>query len=204
MRILIGSGNAKKKDEMERLLTPLGVTLVSPADLVAPPESPEETGATFEANAEEKALQYAEVTGLITIADDSGLCVDALEGRPGVYSARYAGENATDEANNLLLLEELRDVPEERRGAAYVSVVVVAAPGRVLLRARGSCRGHLLREGRGTGGFGYDPLFFIPGLGKTFAELTYEEKATISHRGEALSELMREFPEMLAQVDAAP
>ncbi|MAG54877.1 MAG: non-canonical purine NTP pyrophosphatase, RdgB/HAM1 family [Planctomycetes bacterium] len=197
MRILIGTGNAKKKAEIAALLAPLGFEVVSPSDLTPPPPEPDETGDSFEANADEKALAYAAATGLLTVADDSGLEVDALDGRPGVHSARYSGPDATDDRNNTKLLHELADVPDDARGGGYISVVTIARSGRVLLRTRGTCRGTLLREGRGTGGFGYDPLFYVPELGKTFAEITPEEKAAISHRGKALAELKRRLPDVL-------
>lgn len=199
MRILIGTGNEKKRIEIARILDDLDFDFdfVMPRDLDPVPPTPSETGATFEANAAEKALGYADATGMWTIADDSGLEVDALDGRPGVRSARYAGENATDAENNTKLLRELEGVPESERGGGYVSVVVLARPGEVLLTTRGTCRGRLLDAPRGEGGFGYDPLFFVPELDRTFAQISHEEKARISHRGEAMREFRRLLPDIL-------
>ena len=197
MRVLIGTGNLKKRNEITRILEDLDLEFVLPTDLDPAPPSPQETGDTFEENARHKALAYAATTGIWTIADDSGLVVDALDGRPGVHSARYAGEEATDEQNNDKLLAELRDVPEEERGGGYVSVIVLANPEHVLLQTRGTCRGRILRERHGDGGFGYDPLFLVQSLGRTFAELTHEEKARISHRGAALAEFRQGLPQVL-------
>lgn len=198
MRFLIGTGNEKKRVEIARILEDLdlGLEFVMPRELDPPPPTPDETGDTFEANAAEKALGYAAATGLWTIADDSGLVVDALDGRPGVYSARFSGEGATDESNNQKLLAEMNGVPEAERGCGYVSVVVLARPGEVLLSTRGECRGRLLDAYRGEGGFGYDPLFFVDALGKTFAEITHAEKSEISHRGAA----MRAFRDRLQDI----
>lgn len=203
MRVLIGTGNLKKRDEIARILGGLDIELVLPTDLDPVPPAPDEDGDTFEKNATDKALAYAAATGLWTIADDSGLVVDALGGRPGVRSARYAGEHATDEQNNDKLLLELSDVPDEERGGGYVSVIVLAAPGRVLLQSRGTCRGRILRERRGDGGFGYDPLFLVEELGRTFAEITPDEKARISHRGAALAALRQRLPEVLQEAQDA-
>jgi XTP/dITP diphosphohydrolase len=190
-RILIGTGNPKKREELLRLLGDLPWRLLVPSELDPPPLPPPEPGATFAENAREKALAYAAETGLWTIADDSGLEVDALGGLPGVLSARFAGPNATDADNNAKLLAELAGVPGPDRTGRYVAVVVVAAPGSVLLEARGTCEGRLLEEPVGSGGFGYDPLFLVPGCGRTFAELTEEDKCRISHRGAALWDLRR-------------
>lgn len=201
MRVLIGSGNLKKRNEIACILEDLDLEFVVPTDLDPVPPPPAEEGDTFEENAVDKALAYAAATGIWTIADDSGLVVDALDGRPGVHSARYAGDQATDEQNNDKLLAELRDVPEEERGGGYVSVIVLANPEHVLLQTRGTCRGRILRERRGDGGFGYDPLFLVESLNRTFAEITHEEKARISHRGAALAEFRRGLPEVL---QAAP
>ncbi len=201
--ILVGTGNRKKRDEMAALLADMDLRLVMPTELDPVPPPPEETGETFEANAASKALDYAAATGLWTIADDSGLVVDALDGAPGVRSARYSGEQATDEENNRKLLHALTHVPEAERGGGYVSVVTLAAPGRVLLSTRGTCRGRILTQPRGAGGFGYDPLFFVDELGRTFAEITAAEKARLSHRGEALRQLKLELPAILHDAQTA-
>jgi XTP/dITP diphosphohydrolase len=151
-----------------------------------------EDGATFEANARAKAEHYSRyVPGELVLADDSGLEVEALSGAPGVRSARYAGENATDEKNNAQLLRELETVPDERRAARFVCVIAAARDGETLSTFEGQASGVILREARGSGGFGYDPLFFFPPLGKTFAELTAEEKAKVSHRGAAFRKFLQ-------------
>ena len=155
------------------------------------PEAPEETGATFEENAAIKALGYARRTGLLCIADDSGLEVDALGGRPGVRSARYAGSRATDAENNALLLSDLEGVSRHLRGARYVSVVSLASPESVIASARGECGGVILDAPRGRGGFGYDPLFISDDLGLTFGEAPPGEKDHVSHRGRAFAALRK-------------
>ncbi len=148
---------------------------------------PEETGATFEENASAKALYYSRFTSEAVLADDSGLEVDALEGQPGIYSARYAGPAATDEENNRLLLRDLGN--STHRDARFVCVLALAQAGRILDIERGVAEGRILTAPRGTGGFGYDPLFFFPALDCTFAELTPEEKFRVSHRGKAVRAL---------------
>ena len=160
-RILIGSANVKKIEELRALLAGHGVEVMTLDDLPERPPEPEETGETFEENARIKALSYARETGLWALADDSGLEVDALGGCPGVRSARYAGEGATDAMNNEKLQREMQDLPDGQRSARYVAVVVLATPDSVLLEARGECSGVILLEPRGSGGFGYDPLFFV-------------------------------------------
>jgi XTP/dITP diphosphohydrolase len=148
---------------------------------------PEETGATFEENASAKARAVCAATGLPALADDSGLCVDALDGAPGVRSARFAGEGAGDAANRAALLARMRHVDATARSARFVCVLALARPdGRVEL-ARGECPGRLIAEERGTGGFGYDPLFVPDGETRTFAEMSIAEKATLSHRGRAIT-----------------
>jgi XTP/dITP diphosphohydrolase len=157
---------------------------------VAPDAELREDGDTFEANALQKARQAAAATGLPALADDSGLEVDALGGAPGVYSARYAGVGATDEANNAKLIEAMRGVPPERRGVRYrcVAAFVDPAGGREVWRA-GSCEGRLLEAPRGSGGFGYDPLFFVPELNVTMAEIEIDQKNRLSHRAAAFRAL---------------
>lgn len=161
-----------------------------------------EDGRTFEENARKKAEQYSlAVLGEVVIADDSGLEVDALQGAPGVHSARYAadeprkaGENTSDDANNARLLRELRGIPPEKRAGRFVCVIAVARDGRTLATFRGVAEGQILDHLRGTGGFGYDPMFYFPAIQRTFAELTPEEKAKYSHRGAAF----RQFLEWMA------
>jgi len=156
-------------------------------DVRALPKSvspPDETGDTFEANAIEKAVAYGQHTSGYLFADDSGLEVDALNGAPGVISARYAGEHATDAANNALLLENLRGV--ENRTARFVCVIALVRDGKPVKTFRGTVEGHVINEARGPGGFGYDPLFYCPAFGCTFGEATIEQKMQVSHRGRAL------------------
>ncbi|OYN76764.1 RdgB/HAM1 family non-canonical purine NTP pyrophosphatase [Mycolicibacterium sphagni] len=193
-RLLVASRNAKKLAELRRVLDAAGVsglTLVS-LDDVPPFEEAPETGATFEANAVAKARDGYAATGLPTVADDSGLAVAALNGMPGVLSARWAGVHGDDAANNALLLAQLRDVPDERRSASFVSACALVygpgdADGAVV---RGEWSGAIAREPRGDGGFGYDPLFVPHGETRSAAQLSPEEKDRASHRGRALSALI--------------
>jgi XTP/dITP diphosphohydrolase len=185
-RLLFATTNAGKLKELRGLVGG-AVEVVSLKDLPPVPE-PVEDGETFEANAEKKARAYAQATGLPSLADDSGLCVDALGGRPGVHSARYAPGD--DRARYEKLLGELTGVPEERRTASFRCALCLALPeGKTHLEV-GRCEGRILTGGpRGAHGFGYDPVFFIPALGKTMAELSPEEKAKVSHRGEAFRKI---------------
>jgi XTP/dITP diphosphohydrolase len=159
------------------------------------PES-RETADSFAGNAAIKALAAANHTGELAIADDSGLVVDALGGAPGVYSSRFAGEGATDEERNAKVLDLMKDVPDDKRTARFVAVAAVAEPGRLIGTAEGAIEGTITREPRGTNGFGYDPIFYIPELGRTMAELSPEEKNEISHRGKAF----RAAKAILAQI----
>jgi non-canonical purine NTP pyrophosphatase (RdgB/HAM1 family) len=192
MDLLIATGNPGKAREFRDML---GGDRFTWHDLSAFPEvrAVPETGDTFLANASLKAAGYAKATGLWALADDSGLAVDALDGKPGVFSARWAeltGTGKGDADNNRTLLQQLCEVPDERRGGRFVCALALADPqGRIVLTAQESVEGRILREPRGTGGFGYDPLFLIEELGKTTAELPAEEKHRISHRGKALRRL---------------
>ena len=150
-------------------------------------KAPEETGATFEANAELKAQYYSRFTSELVLADDSGLEVSALDGAPGVYSARYGGPDATDEQNNDLLLANMAGIADRR--ACFVCVIAIAKAGKTLYLARGTVEGELLTSRRGSGGFGYDPLFYYPPLAASFGELTREQKLMVSHRGNALRQI---------------
>jgi XTP/dITP diphosphohydrolase len=184
--VVLASGNPGKIREIERLLASLEFTVVPQADYGI--EDVEETGTSFEANALIKARHAMQATGLPAIADDSGLAVDALGGRPGVYSARYAGPDASDDENVTRLLEELGD--RDERGACFHCVACFVAPDLdAPILAHGTWRGEILRERRGSGGFGYDPVFLDPESGKASAELSAEEKNARSHRGAALREL---------------
>lgn len=187
MTFVIATHNAKKLKELKRILEPLGFDAVIREDL---PEV-EETGTTFAENALLKAESACKVTGMPAIADDSGLVVDALGGAPGVYSARYAGEGATDRQRYEKLLEELREVPTEQRTARFVSAVCCVFPDGKILTAEGSCEGIIAFEPKGESGFGYDPIFFVGE--RSYAEMTAEEKDSISHRGRALAKLAQEL-----------
>ena len=186
MKLLVGSGNPGKVREFRELLDGLPVELVTPADIGLDIEV-EETGGTLEENALIKAQAYASAGGILTLADDSGLFVDALGGAPGVHSARYGAPDArTDEDRVGLLLRSLADAPEGERGAAFRCVIVIAEPGADTVRiAKGELRGIIGQAPRGTNGFGYDPIFVVPEYGKTVAELDSETKNALSHRGRA-------------------
>lgn len=189
-RILLASHNAKKLAELRRILTPLVPELtVLGLDDVAAYAEPVEDAATFEGNALLKARAGVLATGLPTLADDSGLCVDALNGMPGVLSARWSGRPKSDDRNNTLLLDQLADVPAERRGAHFVCAVAYVAPGGRELVVEGRMTGQVTTAPAGTGGFGYDVVFVPEGHRVTSAELTTAEKDAISHRGRALREI---------------
>jgi len=187
LKILIATKNKGKLAEFRRMLAPLGYEAVSASEAGFDADI-EETGATFAENAAIKARAVCSAAGVPAIGDDSGLCVDALGGAPGVYSARYAGEHATDGENIEKLLSALKDVPEEERGARFECAMVAAFPDGRGLRAVGQCWGSIGFEKRGSGGFGYDPVFLLDG--RSFAELSETEKDEVSHRGKALRRLM--------------
>lgn len=194
-RVLLASRNAKKLTELRRVVASAGlsgVEIVGLDDVPAYPEEPE-TGATFEENALIKARSGAAATGLACVADDSGLAVDALNGMPGVLSARWSGRHGDDQANNDLLLGQLGDVPADRRGAAFVSACALVLPSGAETVVRGEWRGTIVSAPRGASGFGYDPLF-VPddeaAGGRTSAELEPAEKDALSHRGKALAQLL--------------
>lgn len=188
MRFIIASNNEKKVEELDRILLPLGIEVKTAKEIGVSLDDVEETGTTFEENAELKAKAACEKTGMPAIADDSGLMVDALDGRPGVLSARYAGENATDEEKIGKLLAEMCEAENKSRDAHFVCVICCYFPNGEKIFARGQCDGVIGYAPRGNGGFGYDPIFFTTG-NKTFAELTTIQKDAISHRGKALKEL---------------
>lgn len=197
--ILFATGNQGKAKELKEAFKVAGVDveIKTNADLDNPPH-PIESGHTFEANAKIKAHELADFSKLPTIADDSGLMVDALDGEPGVRSARYAGEAHNDAKNNAKLLANLGGVPEEKRTAKFWTTIVVSMPGEFDkdLVVSGTCAGRILAAPpEGEDGFGYDPLFFIPDKGKTFAQMTTDEKNEISHRGNAIRELLKQLPE---------
>jgi XTP/dITP diphosphohydrolase len=207
--LLVGSTNPHKVEEIDSILGGIvlsdgrSVQVISSSQLPPGPKV-DEPGSSFGENARIKAMEYSRRAATLpstsrpewVLADDSGLSVDALGGAPGVWSARFAGPDATDEANNKKLLRELAGVPQKKRGARFICALsLVGVPGtqsgtpEEILRAEGACRGEILLEERGTGGFGYDPLFFVPPLGRSYAEISQEEKNAISHRGEALRRL---------------
>ena len=192
MKICAATGNPGKLKELRRILEKQGHQVLSQNELGLDLD-PEETGATFAENAAIKAAAFAAASGLPTVADDSGLCVDALDGAPGVYSARYCGRHGDDEANNRLLLENLQGVPAPRT-ARYVAAIALARPGRETLVRRGTCEGEVLQAPRGTGGFGYDPLFLCE-TGETFAQISAEDKNRISHRRRGIEAVLAALEE---------
>jgi len=194
-RIIIASNNAHKVNEIKNILKEFPYEVVSLKESGIDVEI-EENGKTFEENAYIKAKTILDLTGQAVLADDSGLEVDALGGEPGVLSARYSGVHGDDKANNRKLLEKLKDVPEEKRTARFVCAMVLLTPDGHRIDARGTVEGVIGYEEKGSNGFGYDPLFNIPEMHKTFAQLTEEEKNSISHRGNALKELCKKLKEM--------
>ncbi len=196
MKIFLATGNKHKIDEIKAIFSNIeNVEILSIKDGIEIPEVIED-GETFEANSAKKALEIAKFTGMITIADDSGLCVDALNGAPGVYSARYSGENATDESNNAKLMEVMKD--ELNRKCHFVSVITLGKPDGRVYSFRGEIEGELLYEPKGKDGFGYDPYFYIAEYKKSLAEIP-EIKNKISHRANALKKLEKELAKILAE-----
>ena len=186
MKLVIATNNAGKVREIRDKFEGIpGLEILTPANFPDPPAVVED-GETFIDNAVKKARALAAHTGLTSLADDSGLVVDALGGRPGVHSARYGGEGADDNARNRMLLEEMRGIPREKRGARFVCAIAIVFPAGECRVAEGTCEGVITDAMRGHGGFGYDPIFLLPDLGRTMAELTLEEKNRISHRARAL------------------
>lgn len=187
-KILIATTNLGKVREIRALVSGLPLLFLSLNDVENPPVVVED-GATFEENALKKARTIAGETALVTLADDSGLCVDALDGGPGVLSARYAGANASDEEKCARILAEMREVPDDKRSARFVCVLAFVCPNGHEKIFRGVCEGRITHESKGRSGFGYDPIFFFEQAGKTFAEMSREEKNRVSHRGQALQAL---------------
>ncbi|HOQ09488.1 MAG TPA: XTP/dITP diphosphatase [Syntrophomonadaceae bacterium] len=185
-QLLLATRNRHKKRELQELLADMEVEILTLEDVDPIPEVVED-GETFEANAVKKARATAMAAGILSLADDSGLEVDALQGKPGVYSARFAGEHATDEENNAKLLKLMESVPDEKRTARFVSVIAICDPQGHVETVRGECKGTIARIPAGNGGFGYDPLFIPQGYEQTYAQLSAEEKNRISHRGVALA-----------------
>lgn len=196
MKILLATQNLGKVKELQELLQGEDIKVISLCDLENW-EEVEETGATFAENAALKARVAAERTGLVTLADDSGLEVDALMGAPGVYSARYAGEPKDDERNNEKLLKELEGVPEEERAARFRCALVIVTPKGEEFLTEGAVEGRILRERRGKEGFGYDPLFYLPDFSRTMAELNVCQKNKLSHRAQAFQKALPILRELL-------
>lgn len=195
--LLLATGNRDKITEITALLTDLSFHIVSAADRPDLPDVVEDQD-TFEGNASKKALTLARATGMLALADDSGLVVPALNGEPGVFSARYAGENVTYADNNRKLIEAMKDLPDGERSAYFITVASVAAPDGVIGTAEGRVHGVILRELRGEGGFGYDPLFYHEPSGGTFAEIPLEKKNRVSHRARALEGIKKVLARLAA------
>ncbi|MBQ2676033.1 MAG: RdgB/HAM1 family non-canonical purine NTP pyrophosphatase [Clostridia bacterium] len=187
MRFVAASKNKKKLIELNRIMQPLGIEVVSEASGEFTLPEVEETGATFLENARLKAVSAMQTTGMPAIADDSGICVEYLNGEPGIYSARYSGENGDDESNNDKLLKNLENVPMEKRDAYFMAAICLVFPNGDEITAEGRVYGKIGFERAGSGGFGYDPLFYVGD--RSFGEFSAEEKDAISHRGKALREL---------------
>ncbi|MGL4308243.1 XTP/dITP diphosphatase [Cetobacterium sp. SF1] len=195
MKIFLATGNKKKIEEISKILENMDLEILSIKDGIEIPEVIED-GDTFESNSQKKALEIAKFTGMVTIADDSGLCVEALNGEPGVYSARYAGEHANDKKNNELLIENLRDI--ENRKGTFVCVITLAKPTGEFYSYRGEMEGIIVDEAKGEFGFGYDPHFYIEEYKKTLAEMP-ELKNKISHRAKALEKLKQGMEKILKE-----
>jgi XTP/dITP diphosphohydrolase len=191
-RVVAATGNEGKLKEIRAVLAPANIEVLG-IDALSDPTAIEETGTTFEANAKLKAEGYSLRTEELVLADDSGLEVDALEGAPGIYSARYGSPTLSDPARCRAILKALTDTPDAERGAQFVCVLAIAKAGKTLATFRAEVRGTILREMRGEGGFGYDPIFFYPPLNKAFGEITRDEKEKVSHRGQALRKALAFF-----------
>ena len=198
MKFIIATNNNKKLKELERILKPLGIDAVSAKDAGIVLDDVDETGTTFSENAYLKANSAFVKTGMPAVADDSGLCVDALDGRPGVFSARYGGENATDSEKNDRILSEMKDVPADKRNAHFACAICCILPDGSKIEVEGICNGSIGYEPIGDGGFGYDPIFMCGE--KSYAQLSPEEKDAISHRGQALIKLQNELKKALNNI----
>lgn len=195
MKVVLASKNKHKLEEISQITRKFGMELVLESDLGVDIDV-EETGSTFEENSFLKAEAVMKATGLPALADDSGIAVDALNGEPGIYSARYGFDESLDDWGRLqLLLKNMEQVPDERRQAKFVCVITLVTPQKEIIQARGEVRGMLLRAPAGQGGFGYDPIFYYPPLGKSLAELTPEEKNQVSHRANALKVFYQKLKE---------
>lgn len=199
MKFIIATNNPKKLIELERILKPLGIDAVSAKEAGVVLDDVEETGTTFAENAFLKADAAYKKTGMPSVADDSGLSVDALNGRPGVYSARYAGENATDKDRYTKLLGEMKDIPEDERTAHFTSAICCILSDGSKIEVEGRCDGRIAFEASGDGGFGYDPVFLYGE--RSYAQLTAEEKDKVSHRGKSLRKLQEELQKHFNNLD---
>lgn len=195
MKFIMATNNNHKVVELSRILRPLGIDVVTAKDANVVLDDVEETGKTFAENAFIKAKAAFEKSGMPAVADDSGLSVDALDGKPGIYSARYAGENATDEDKNKKLLNEMWDVPEEQRTAHFTSAICCIIDNDTIIEVEGVCNGSISYSPKGNSGFGYDPIFMYGD--KSYAELSADEKDAVSHRGQALRNLEKELRKIL-------
>ncbi|MBR5614488.1 MAG: XTP/dITP diphosphatase [Clostridia bacterium] len=191
MKLILASKNAHKAKEMQAILGE-GVELITQDAAGCGGLDVVEDGSTFEENSIKKAVTIMQATGLPTIADDSGLCVDALDGRPGIFTARFAGEDATDDRNIQKLLTELQNVEADKRSARFVCVIALAIPGEEPKTFRGECEGRILTEKHGENGFGYDPVFYLPQFDASMAQVSADEKNSVSHRFNALK-LLKEY-----------
>lgn len=190
MKLVLATNNQGKAAEFQRIFEPLGIEILTQKQ-VGVQIAVEETGTTFAQNAKLKAMAVYQLCGLPTVADDSGLCIDAMDGKPGVYSARWYGEDTPYSEKNRRILEELRDIPKEKRGAQFIAHITCVFSSEDILECEGVCEGIIGPEPRGEGGFGYDPIFYVGE--KSFAQLTAQEKDEVSHRGKALRELYEQM-----------
>jgi len=200
-KLILATRNKGKLKEIQALFSDLDIDILS-LDKAEDAPHVEEDGKTFMENAFKKAKVIAEATGIMALADDSGLEVDALNGAPGVYSARYSGENASDASNNSKLLDELKGVPSGNRGAHFSCVIIVYHPSGRWISTEAKCEGEITKKIIGDRGFGYDPVFYIPSINRTMAQLSPEEKNSLSHRGKALTELKSKLPGFLDSLES--
>ena len=198
-KLILATRNKGKLKEIQVLLSDLDIDIMSLDEAENAPHVVED-GKTFMENAFKKAKVIAEATGIMALADDSGLEVDALDGAPGIHSARYSGENASDASNNNKLLADLKGVSSEKRGAHFSCVIIVYHPSGRWISTEARCEGEITTNPSGDQGFGYDPVFYIPSIKRTMAQLSPEEKNSLSHRGKALEKLKAELPNFLAQL----
>lgn len=195
-QVIIATQNLGKAKDFEALFRPFGYEVLTLRD-IAEDIDVEETGSTFEENAILKAETVAKLLNTAVIADDSGLEIDALGGEPGVYSARYAGGEKSDSANIDKVLEKMKGIPEEKRHARFRCVLAIAVPGKETKVFSGTCEGYIIEDRIGENGFGYDPIFWVPSEGRTLAEMQPQEKAAISHRGNAMREMQQSLSKLL-------